>query len=906
MKNRIPAIICFTAIALALCAYAHCATIQGYILDPNWWAKHPKLTSPQVYGTGVYEYGVSGNINNSTELGFYSNTENYADNYNWGVYGYFRGTGQTDGTYCLATWDTWWRSAYLFNQNLVGYPSALVMRLHANMWSYAPTWEGNYTEFGQTFAATGTSVTMVVVRSAASVPNVRVSIHKGGPSGPQIGPSRTMSLDSGPTDARFIWNGGEVATIPGEIYYVKILAPNNTMVICNNEPIPDFSDAAPEGCAYHNGVSWGDTAAHPDTGKQMDLGLTICSDDDGLLTNLHTGKGSSGPSGVRVGETFVARGTSLLSFAAWVSDSSPTYVATLYDGVGGAQIGVAKKNKCMRWADPEVIFTWAPNECPLTPGNTYYIEITREDGAYLTSLGHNWDPYPNGTAYANRAAMNGWDIGGTIMEEESPGSATRQTVQFLSTYPGVARADRGARSLTVRWITNVASDSTVEYSAWTTPYTNTYYSSSLVTGHIATLTGLEPNTMYHIRVKSAASGKNPAITHDFVACTTNETPNLLANPSFEEGTGSSPRMPISGWTTTGMDIRASDGTWFWGMPPYAGSWFCQCAVNGSSCQGYVYQTVDATPGMEYDLTLAVTSWMRENGTYKYDVWQQQGRLDFIKVGIDPFGGNDPTSANIRWTPAFYSHLHYTTVGIRQVAQSNRITVVISLKGTGGEWHLYGIDDCRLTETNPYVGYGLADLKKNKPDGTRAEVGSLTVTAAPDQAGAYYAQTSDRTQGIRIEATSGGAVIGDTVVVRGELRTDPQTGEKSLINASLVSTTPGAAAKPLLMQCKAIGGAVWGPIRAVSGSVGAPNTDLLVKVCGVVAYVDLGSQTFLINDGSVPGNGIWVDASRIPAFPIPSESDIVSVTGISSRFYGGGEILPLVIARTNDDVRPMAY
>jgi hypothetical protein len=31
-----------------------------------------------------------------------------------------------------------------------------------------------------------------------------------------------------------------------------------------------------------------------------------------------------------------------------------------------------------------------------------------------------------------------------------------------------------------------------------------------------------------------------------------------------------------------------------------------------------------------------------------------------------------------------------------VAQSTNLTVFVSMKGTGGQWHLYALDDCALT------------------------------------------------------------------------------------------------------------------------------------------------------------------------------------------------------------------
>lgn len=151
--------------------------------------------------------------------------------------------------------------------------------------------------------------------------------------------------------------------------------------------------------------------------------------------------------------------------------------------------------------------------------------------------------------------------------------------------------------------------------------------------------------MYHFRVKSAASLYKTAVSRDVVACTINETPNLLGNPSFEEGTGASPRAIASPPWVTNTDLKASSGNWFNGVPPYAGSWLAHCATNGSTFDAYVRQTVPAIPGVDYNFTLALYTVMKENNTEKYDEWKKEARLDYVKIGIDPTGGTDRTAAS---------------------------------------------------------------------------------------------------------------------------------------------------------------------------------------------------------------------------------------------------------------------
>lgn len=685
------ALLCVMACGL-IASRAHAATITGYVLDPNWWAPHPKLSG--VYGVGQYEYGISGNPSGSSALGLVANTENNNDNFYQGIFGYWRAPSVPDGNYTIATWDTWWRSSFLFNQQISGsVADPIFLRLNATMWSYGAQWYGNHNEFGQTFAATGSSIVMLTVRSANGGFPITASFHERGPGGSQVGPSKTISF--GASDNRIFWNGGEVPTVPGNIYYLSLKAPagNFSPVLTVNDPVPDLSAASPEGRAWFDGV--------PASDSRLDLGIVIMSDDDGIITNMNVRPGGASLSNsTSVGQTFFARGTSLISFSAWIPAGDAVLVATLYDGVNGSRIGTAKRSKLMRWGDPVVMFNWAPGEAPLTPGMPYYLEVTRDDGGTISSAYVNqYAQYPGGNAFRNRAVQPAnVDLAGTIMEEESPGSAA-QTRIVVTEDPKVNFSDRGPSSVTIRFKTNIPVIPQVQYAPWRPPYTQTAMGNTKTTNHAVTIGGLLPNTMYHMRIRMNETGYRSGLSRDFVVATTSgQNPNLLVNPSFEDGSGTSPRKPVPGWNTQGMDFGASDGSWFWSLPPYSGNWFLQGAVNGHDIDAVVYQRVtNVTPGRFYNFTAAVSSWMRENDTWKYDVWNQGARMAAIQVGIDPAGGTDPNSPTVQWNPWMISHLRYNVVGLQAVSTGNSMTVYFRMKGRGGQWHLFGIDDCRLTE-----------------------------------------------------------------------------------------------------------------------------------------------------------------------------------------------------------------
>lgn len=670
---------------LPLLAVAHAGTLVGHVRDRNWYAQYQ--SNP--VGVGYYEFAVNANATNTSSLGGFAGTD---------IFGAYTMSGLPAGSYTVASWDVWWRSAYAFNVTVPasGNTSDVDLRLKATMWGYPAFWDaGGYYEFGQTFVATG-PISMIYLRAPFDTAYT-LTIRTNGPGSGRLPGSPDRSF-SGAGDHRLIYGYGEMPTVAGQTYYVRIRtsSPSIGGVLMQMDPRPDYSDPMPGGCLW---LGDGTTMTpYPD----RDLGLVIMSDDDGLLTNLYARQSGAIFSGVTsVGQTFIARGVNLISAAAWLADSSaPTYVLRiLQNGPSGATVGTAKRGKPARvGADPEMIVTWAPGECPLVPGQTYYLEITKDGGGTFNSVyANNSDPYPYGQAYRDGVAMTGNDLAGTLMEEQSAGSAARPSVTFL-TDPTVTEANRRSNAVTIQWTTDVASDSLVEYAVENPPYAMTRQDATMVTSHSMIVTGLQSHTLYHYRVTSAATNYRAAVSRDQVICTKPAASNLLVNPSFELGTGASPRSTIPGWTKSGgVDIRTSDGTWFWSFKPTNGTWLCQGAVNGSTSDGYIYQPVaGVTPGREYTFSAWLMTAPRENSAWKYDVWNSQGRLIYMRLGIDPTGGTNAASSSIQWTPRMYSHRRYTNLAKTVAARSTNITVFVSMKGDGVEWHNYAIDDCVLT------------------------------------------------------------------------------------------------------------------------------------------------------------------------------------------------------------------
>jgi len=662
-------------------------TLVGHVRDQNWYAQY----QTNVYGVGYYEFAVNANATDLSSLGGFAGTD---------VYGAFQMSNLTAGVYTVASWDVWWRSAYGFN---VSVPSSgntpdIDLRLKSTMWGYPAFWDTTgYFEFGQTFIATG-PISMIYLR-CPFVTNYTLSVRLGGPGGARVPGSSDRSFNG--SDNRVIYGYGDMPTVAVQTYYVRIRTPASNIggVIMQMDPRPDFSDPMPGGCLWlGDGVNM---VPYPD----RDLGLIIMSDDDGLITNLYARQSGGTWSANSIGQTFIARGVNLISAAAWLADpSAPIYVVrVLQDGPGGAQVGTSKRGKPARLnADPEMLVTWAPGECPLTPGQTYYLEVTKDGGGtFNVAYVNTSNPYPFGDAYKDGVIVPGTDLAGTIMEEAAEGSAAMPSVRVLAD-PSVPEVTRRSNQFAVQWVTDLPSDSLVEYAVENPPYASSQHDTQLVTNHSVLLTNLQSHTMYHYRATSTAANRRPAVTRDFVICTRESVTNLLVNPSFESGSGPSPRSVIPGWTfPSGVDIKASSGNDFWSLPPHTpGGWFLQYSVNGSSSDAYISQRVSGiSPGLEYTFSAWVMTAPRENGAWKYDVWNNQGRLIYMRLGIDPTGGTNVAANSVQWTPRMYSHLHYSNLAKTVLAQSTNLTVFISMKGTGEEWHLYGVDDCVLSQEN---------------------------------------------------------------------------------------------------------------------------------------------------------------------------------------------------------------
>ncbi len=137
-------------------------------------------------------------------------------------------------------------------------------------------------------------------------------------------------------------------------------------------------------------------------------------------------------------------------------------------------------------------------------------------------------------------------------------------------------------------------------------------------------------------------------------------------------------------------------------------------TDGVPFRGSIYQRVEnVTPGVVY---LAMVDWAAISPSKEANV----GR----KVGIDPLGGSDPTSASVVWSPSLWSWGHdFSALRVSAVAQARTITVFVEVDVPSSE----GKDEAFIDLVRLEVDY-------SQPTATATPVPpSPTPTSAPPTA-----------------------------------------------------------------------------------------------------------------------------------------------------------------------------
>jgi hypothetical protein len=135
----------------------------------------------------------------------------------------------------------------------------------------------------------------------------------------------------------------------------------------------------------------------------------------------------------------------------------------------------------------------------------------------------------------------------------------------------------------------------------------------------------------------------------------------------------------------------------------------------------LYQTVGGIkPGARLRFSVYMLAW----STADNDAYRSFGQPTMgMKVGIDPYGGNNPWSSNIIWSPVTEAFDHWETFTVEAVARSDRVTVFTRSRPYFAIQHndVY-VDEASLvvvSSTGKDISVGAKPTSAPKPVGTLA-------------------------------------------------------------------------------------------------------------------------------------------------------------------------------------------
>jgi hypothetical protein len=191
----------------------------------------------------------------------------------------------------------------------------------------------------------------------------------------------------------------------------------------------------------------------------------------------------------------------------------------------------------------------------LTPNTTYHYKVQSKDGYGQTS---------------------------------STPDLTFTTAKPPPVISSIASGSPTTSGTTITWKTDVAASSQVDYDTTTAYGSSTTLDSTLVTSHSLALSGLQPATIYHFRVRSADASGSLAISGDNTFTTATPASPVISNAKAGQISGSGATIT---WTTD----TTADSTVVYGISTTYGS----TATNPSLVTSHALTLSGLTPSTTY-------------------------------------------------------------------------------------------------------------------------------------------------------------------------------------------------------------------------------------------------------------------------------------------------------------------
>lgn len=468
-----------------------------------------------------------------------------------------------------------------------------------------------------------------------------------------------------------------------------------------------------------------------------------------------------------IGQTFRATGNRVVACKVHVRGSGIRYVARIREGgPTGAYVGDATTSPYTGEYDfSKTLTKWPINAVPVVPGNTYYLEITKQGGGTLNSYRVVNDNYGLGNYYENTTSFAFRELEGHICCATVGGTTT-------GTIAGTVRdgSNNPIPGATV-------STNTGGYSA-TTAANGTYAMSSVATGtYSVTASKVGYQTVTHSG-KQVIAGSTTTVDFNLNAVGGGAISGYVRNTSGTGISGAVVTTNTGGYSAT----SASDGSYTVNGVA-AGTYDVTASATGY-IQSTVYsQTVNAGQTTTVNFTLpnafqglvngnfeggfyndpdvdhkTANSWNKfvssgapKHGQRWYDathVWTQSfyepnwtagiyqqvvGAVPGHKytftaqvygtntavskwIGIDPKGGTNPTSADIQWTSANTTIGSWIALSRQVTAQNSTITVFVKGQNSAGANYELWIDNATLTDDGATVGTISGYVRDNAGNG----------------------------------------------------------------------------------------------------------------------------------------------------------------------------------------------
>jgi len=211
---------------------------------------------------------------------------------------------------------------------------------------------------------------------------------------------------------------------------------------------------------------------------------------------------------------------------------------------------------------------------------------------------------------------------------------------------GVSSSNKKKNSATITWSTNQSADSQIEYGTTTAYGATTAVDPLMVTSHGYTLTGLQPSTLYHYRVKSRNNVNLTGVSPDFTFSTTEDTSGFtLTVAKSGNGSGSviAPLAGISCGSTCSGGVLTGAQVTLTAMPAPGSEfdgWSGACTGGSTNCTLTV--TADMTVSARFTVGTAGDFdgdgfpdlvMQKDDGTLS--LWLMQGNTRLSAAAITP-------------------------------------------------------------------------------------------------------------------------------------------------------------------------------------------------------------------------------------------------------------------------------